>query len=208
MGYEEDRLIRINLWHGYMDLSSSLDGPYSPGSQWLNTLALSFEEAWREGRLPTEGDHNDRGETGEYGSDVVGEVASACVPIPTNERWQVFVDLCAYGSEEAKDALKQGDITDATNWAGDVLDGMANSAGLCWLAEQIEARSAEEAESESPEEVDEFEDSETEALAEAPPACARQSAATQTSGLIEPVQAPQAERPPRADPPDSPARGR
>jgi hypothetical protein len=208
LGHKEDRQVRINLWHGHMDLSAGLDGPDSPGSEWLDDLGSAFDEAWETGRFPTSGDHGDRGETGEYGSDVIAELATASVSVYTHQRWQVFVDTCAYSSEEAEELLKEGGLTDPTAWAGDVLDRMASNAGHRWLTERIEAQAEQDADAEYLEASEEIEDTDTEAAEEAPPPCARQSAATQTTGPADPSPARQSGQPPRSEPQDRPGRRR
>ncbi len=44
-------------------------------------------------------DYTDRFYAGEVDENTIHEVADNAVPIYTHKRWQVFVDLCAYGED-------------------------------------------------------------------------------------------------------------
>lgn len=102
----------------------SPDSLESPGAQWLVQVASYADEI-------------DASE--EYWQDEVSEAADSVVPIYTHNRWQVFVDLCAY-TEDVND-IDPGASADMNDRAGLALYMIAERL----LVALVEAK-AEEAE--------------------------------------------------------------
>jgi hypothetical protein len=121
---------------------SSPDSTDSPGARFLLQVAASVAES-------LEYDEDGTEDT----SDMAQEVADSAVPIYTHERWQVFVDLCAY-NEDISDFGT--DETDLTALAG---------AALYVIAERLAVALIEEAREEQ-EDNDDDDDDDTSVFAE------------------------------------------
>lgn len=103
---------------------ASPDSPTSPGAQFLSDVRDRVAEWATQPRT-------DR----QYGwelSDYAHEIADGCVPIYTHQRWQTFVDLCAYHY----DASDYGDLPrDMTDAAGVVLYAIGRALADALLAD-------------------------------------------------------------------------
>ena len=105
---------------------SSPDGTDSPGARFLLAVADSVTESLE---YDTDGDGD--------ASDMAHAVADSAVPVHTHERWQAFVDLCAYSEDTTELGDDGGDLT--------------TSAGLAlyMIAERLAAALIEEAREEA-----------------------------------------------------------
>jgi hypothetical protein len=70
---------------------------YSPGADYFDTLAATVLEAFDHGQL-VKGD--ERGNGGEYRSDVMRELAQEAIDPGTHNRWMIFADLAAYEEDD------------------------------------------------------------------------------------------------------------
>lgn len=75
----------------------SPDSPTSPGAHFLESVADSYQEAAADERYDED--------------DSPHEIADAAVPVYTHERWQTFVDLCAYQEDTTELGDDGSDLT-------------------------------------------------------------------------------------------------
>jgi hypothetical protein len=82
---------------------TSPDSLESPGAQWLVQVASYADELGDE--LAADNEHL---------SDDITEAADSVVPVYTHNRWQVFVDLCAYTEDIEEYSAQDSDMTMTT----------------------------------------------------------------------------------------------
>lgn len=130
----------------HMDLNTSFDNvgndieQWSPGAVWCRRVWDAAREAYNGDRF----DHEEPNYSG-----VVDEIAGTMIPTYAHNRWQVFVDLCAYDSEHAEELMGEGAYSDMTSLAGDVLERLAEDAVYHLVMEWREVDSDEDEDEDS-----------------------------------------------------------